>query len=246
MLQQADCYVPRRKHETPRPADRTCLCFTGCLYRRNATAYCHAYANHRSQCAAYCSHPAHYNSCDGKPDRKDSPINCRLGPGTVYELINELDAGENALVVGRSEDFAWWYIRDPGNPDGFCWVSANVTETQGIVEELPIIQPPVTTVTDVNLRVEPNRIVINCNQFPQTVFLEAEITTNGPAFVIWRWEASTGAASNDSTLVFKESGPQIINDYYQFAEPNEYWIRLHILSPNELTEQVNIPVNCTP
>ncbi|HMU94008.1 MAG TPA: hypothetical protein PKE35_14785 [Anaerolineales bacterium] len=177
---------------------------------------------------------------------KDSPINCRLGPGTVYELINELDAGENALVVGRSEDFAWWYIRDPGNPDGFCWVSANVTETQGIVEELPIIQPPVTTVTDVNLRVEPNRIVINCNQFPQTVFLEAEITTNGPAFVIWRWEASTGAASNDSTLVFKESGPQIINDYYQFAEPNEYWIRLHILSPNELTEQVNIPVNCTP
>ncbi len=175
-----------------------------------------------------------------------SLVNCRFGPGIVYELINELNESESARVVGRSEASDWWYIRDPGNPDGLCWVSADVTETQGAVEELPVVQPPFVTVTDVSLRAEPTRIVVNCDQFPQTVFLEAQVTTNGPAFVTWRWEASTGAFSNETTLVFKEAGAQLINDYYQFAEPNEYWIKLHILGPNEWVEQVNIPVNCTP
>ena len=176
---------------------------------------------------------------------KESLINCRFGPGTVYELINELEEGETARVIGRSETSAWWYIRDPGNPNGFCWVSANVTETKGAKEELPVTEPPITTATKVELRVEPGHIVVNCEQFPQTIFLEAEITTNGPAFVTWRWEASTGAVSNDSTLVFKEAGTQLLNDYYQFGEPNDYWIRLHILAPNERSEQVNIPVSCT-
>ena len=176
---------------------------------------------------------------------KESLINCRFGPGTVYELINELKEGESARVIGRSETSAWWYIRDPGNPDGTCWVSANVTEIKGSAEELPIMQPPAAAVTKVNLLVEPSHIVVNCEQFPQTIFLEAEITTNGPAFVTWRWEASTGAVSNDSTLVFKESGTQLLNDYYQLGEPNDYWIRLHVLAPNEWSEQVNIPVSCT-
>ena len=177
---------------------------------------------------------------------KESLINCRFGPGIVYELINELEEGDTARVVGKSEASTWWYIRDPGNPDGLCWVSAEVTETNGATAELPVVQPPVTTVTAINLRAEPNRIVVNCSQFPQTVFLEAEVTTNGPAYVTWKWEASTGAISNESTLVFKQAGKQVINDYYQFAEPNDYWIKLHILSPNGWTEQVNIPVNCTP
>ena len=177
---------------------------------------------------------------------KDTLINCRFGPGVTYELINELSQGKSARVVGRNESSTWWYIRDPGNPNGYCWVSAKVTETQGAVEELPVMQNPIVTVTDVSLRVEPNRIVVNCDQFPQTVFLEAEITSNGPTFVTWRWEASTGVASNDTILVFEKSGTQIINDYYQIGAPNEYWVKLHILAPNEMIEEVKFPVNCTP
>jgi len=173
-------------------------------------------------------------------------INCRFGPGTVYELINELRQGQSARVVGRNESLTWWYIRDPGNPNGFCWVSANVTETQGAVEELPVTQPPAVTVTGTNLRAEPNRIVVNCDQFPQTVFLEAEVTTNGPTFVTWRWEASTGVSSDNVILVFEEAGKQVINDYYQIGAPNEYWVKLHIFTPNEIIEQVNFPVSCTP
>jgi hypothetical protein len=164
----------------------------------------------------------------------------------VYELINELPMGESARVIGRNESLTWWYIRDPGNPNGSCWVSANVTKTQGAVEELPVVQSPVTTVTKTSLRAEPDRIVVGCSQFPQTIFLEAEITTDGPAYVTWRWEASTGASSDNVILVFEEAGKQVINDYYQIGAPNEYWVKLHITTPNEIIEQVNVPVSCTP
>jgi hypothetical protein len=173
-------------------------------------------------------------------------VNCRLGPGTVYELINELPEGQSARVAGRNETFSWWYIRDPGNPNGFCWVSSNVTEVEGAVDGLPVVPPPVSTVTKASLRAEPDRMVVDCDQFPQTIFLEAEVTTDGPTYVTWKWEASTGVSSEQAILVFEEAGMQVINDYYQIGGPNEYWIKIHILTPNKIMEQVNIPVSCTP
>ncbi len=177
---------------------------------------------------------------------KKTLINCRFGPGVTYELINELSEGDSARVVGRNESSTWWYVRDPGDPNGHCWVSADVTETQGDVDQLPLIQPPFVTVTRVRLRAEPNRIVVNCDQFPQTIFLEAEVSSNGPTFVSWKWEASTGVSSIDTVLVFEKAGTQVINDYYQIGAPNEYWVKLHILAPNEWVEEVKFPVSCTP
>jgi hypothetical protein len=177
---------------------------------------------------------------------KDKLINCRLGPGIEYESVNELSQGQSARVAGRNEASTWLYIRDPGNPGGFCWVSADVTETLGAVNELPVAQPTPITVTNVSLRAEPDRIVVNCSQFPQTVFFEAQITTNGPALMTWRWEASTGAISDVGTLVFEEAGTQVINEFYPVNAPNEYWVKLHILTPNDMIQQVNFPVSCTP
>ena len=176
---------------------------------------------------------------------KSTLVNCRFGPGTTYELINELDAGESARVVGRNEDSTWLFVHDPGNPNGYCWVFADVAETQGAVDQLPVQPNPFVTVTDVSLRAEPSRIVVNCDQFPQTIFLEAEVTSNGPTFVTWRWEASTGVSSTDTILAFEKAGMQVINDYYQIGSPNDYWVKLHILGPNEVIEEVKIPVNCT-
>jgi hypothetical protein len=175
---------------------------------------------------------------------REELINCRLGPGTEYALVNELHQDQSARVIGRNDASSWLYIRDPGNPDGFCWVSVAVVETSGLVSELPVTQPPFVTVTDFSLRVEPSRILVNCSQFPQTVFLEALITTNGPTLMTWKWEASTGVISDVGTLVFQEAGTQAINEYYQIGGPNEYWVKLYILTPNELAQQVNIPVSC--
>lgn len=173
-------------------------------------------------------------------------VNCRIGPGTFYQTINELRQGRSLRAEGRNDASNWWYVRDPGNPGGFCWVSAEVSQTQGDIDQLPVIPPPVAAVTDVRLRIEPNRIVVGCDQFPQTVFFEAQVTTDGPTLLTWRWEVSNGAVSDVGSLIFQEAGTQVINDYYQINAPNEYWVKLYILTPNQREDQITFPVSCTP
>ncbi|MBL8101099.1 MAG: hypothetical protein JNM02_01080, partial [Anaerolineales bacterium] len=173
-------------------------------------------------------------------------INCRKCPGTVYQLVNEFSQGQILTAVGRNEAFTWWYIQDPGKPGGFCWVSADVTQPQSPTSELQVAQPPFVNITKVELRVEPNRIVVGCGQFPQTVFFEAKITADGPTLLKWRWEVSTGVSSNEGAMVYEEAGTQIINEYYQINAPGDYWVKLVILAPSEQVDQVTFPVTCTP
>lgn len=172
-------------------------------------------------------------------------INCRFGPGTVYQQVNEFSLDQTLRAVGRNESFTWWYVQDPGNPGGFCWVSADVTQPQLPTSEMQVVPPPFVTITKVNLRVEPNRIVVGCNQFPQTVFFEAQITANGPTLLKWKWEISTGVSSNEGTLIYEEAGTQVINEYYQINAPGDYWAKLFILAPNEEVSQVVFPVTCS-
>lgn len=173
-------------------------------------------------------------------------INCRSGPGTVYETITEIKQGRVLRVTGRNNSSTWWHVSDPGNPGNFCWVSSDVTQVLvGDIDSLPIAQASISSVIDVELRVEPNRIVVACDQFPQTVFFEALITTNGPALFTWKWEISTGAVSNVGTLIFEEAGTQAINEFYQINSANTYWVKLYVLTPNEMVEQVTFPVSCT-
>jgi len=172
--------------------------------------------------------------------------NCRFGPGTVYQTMNEVRGGRLLNAVGRDAASTWWQVEDPINPGGYCWVAAEVTTLQGTTEQLPIVDAPFVSVTKVDLRVEPNRIVVNCNDFPQTVFFEANITANGPTLLNWQWEASTGVTSDVGTLIFEESGTQVINEFYRINAPNEYWVKLKILSPNQMEEQVTFPVSCNP
>lgn len=172
--------------------------------------------------------------------------NCRFGPGTFYQTLNEVSGGRSLTAVGRNDVSTWWLVEDPINPGGFCWVSAEVTDEKGDVTQLPIALPPVVSITNVDLRVEPSRIVVNCSDFPQTVFFEAAITTNGPTLFTWKWEASTGVVSDVGALVFDEAGTQVINEFYRINAPNEYWVKLIILTPNESVEQVTFPVSCNP
>ena len=172
--------------------------------------------------------------------------NCRFGPGTVYLTMNEIRSGRLLTAVGRDITSTWWQVEDPINPGGFCWVSGDVTDEHGDMEWLPVVAAPFVTVTKVELRVEPNRIVVNCSDFPQTVFFEAAISANGPTLLTWQWEASTGVVSDVGTLIYEEAGTQLINEFYRINAPNEYWVKLKILTPNEMVEQVAFPVSCTP
>jgi hypothetical protein len=173
-------------------------------------------------------------------------VNCRLGPGIAYDLVNDLSQGESIRAIGRNDSATWWYIRDPGNPNGHCWLSSDVTRIEGDAALLPVVHPPGTIVTGMSLTVDPNRVVVECTQFPQTFYLNAEVTVDGPTLVHWQWEASTGAISDVGTIIFEEAGTKVISEFYQVGGPNDYWVKLHILNPNELTQQANFRVSCTP
>lgn len=177
---------------------------------------------------------------------KDQPVNCRFGPGVVFEVVGGLRTRQSAQAVGRTSDNAWLYIRDPGNPGGHCWVAASAVEINGKVDSLSVVNAPVVTVTRLEVGAEPPRIVVSCSAFPQVFSFTADITTNGPTVVTWRWEVSTGDVAPEQTLIFESAGTKTVREFYRVNGPNDYKVRIHVFSPNDTFAEANFFAVCTP
>jgi hypothetical protein len=72
------------------------------------------------------------------------PTNCRVGPGKVYDRVGGLLPGEVAEVVGRNPVGNYWYIRNPRDSNGFCWLWGEYATVRGNINVLPIYTPPPT------------------------------------------------------------------------------------------------------
>jgi len=70
--------------------------------------------------------------------------NCRTGPGTEYPKITTVDVGETAEVIAKDPYGTSWYIRNPDNLTGFCWLWGQYATISGNVAMLPIFTPPAT------------------------------------------------------------------------------------------------------
>ena len=177
---------------------------------------------------------------------KEQPVNCRFGPGVVFEVVGGLRTRQSAQAVGRTSDNAWLYIRDPGNPGGHCWVAASAVEINGKADSLSVVNAPVVTVTRLEVGAEPPRIVVSCSAFPQVFSFTADITTNGPTVVTWRWEVSTGDVAPEQTLIFESAGTKTVREFYRVNGPNDYKVRIHVFSPNDTFAEANFFAVCTP
>ncbi len=177
---------------------------------------------------------------------KEQPVNCRYGPGTVYAVVGGLQPEQFTQIAGRNEAGTWWYVNDPGNPGGFCWVAAAAVNTEGGTDSLPEMDAPPITATKLAVRVEPQRVTVACNNFPQFVNFAGEITTNGPTLVTWHWEINTGAATQDQTLIFEQAGTKSVHGSFTIDSANDYWVKLVVTTPNEIGEMANFYANCTP
>lgn len=72
-------------------------------------------------------------------------VNLRSGPGTDYDLIGVLIAGQPAPALGRSPGGTWIQIHYPGGPDNKAWVFADLVRLNGVTrDKLPTVQPPPT------------------------------------------------------------------------------------------------------
>jgi hypothetical protein len=72
------------------------------------------------------------------------PTNCRVGPGKVYDRVGGLLPGEFAEVVGRNQVGNYWYIRNPRDSNGFCWLWGEYATVTGNINVLPVYTPPPT------------------------------------------------------------------------------------------------------
>ena len=70
--------------------------------------------------------------------------NCRVGPGRVYDRVGALLVGQVAEVVGRNQTNNYWYIRNPNDSNGFCWLWGEYATVTGNFAALPVFTPPPT------------------------------------------------------------------------------------------------------
>jgi len=77
--------------------------------------------------------------------------NCRYGPDSIYHIVGFLLKDERAPIDGRNAETTWWYIERQDGP-GHCWVANNLTDEEGDVAGVPVVQaPPTPTPVDTEL-----------------------------------------------------------------------------------------------
>jgi hypothetical protein len=70
--------------------------------------------------------------------------NCRVGPGKVYDRVGALLVGDVTEVLGRDPVGNYWYIRNPNQSNGFCWLWGEYATVTGNFAALPVFTPPPT------------------------------------------------------------------------------------------------------
>lgn len=72
------------------------------------------------------------------------PTNCRVGPGTAYEIAGTLLVGEEAFVLGRDPSNQYWYIPNPDPGIEYCWVWGEYATIAGNILIVPVYTPIAT------------------------------------------------------------------------------------------------------
>lgn len=81
--------------------------------------------------------------------RAKQDINIRKGPGTQYDIVGGVYAGQTAKVTGvTNADATWWRVICPDGSVGECWVSADPALTEPA--DAPNAGPTPTASTEVN------------------------------------------------------------------------------------------------
>lgn len=177
---------------------------------------------------------------------KEVGVNCRYGDGIEWLVIGALLVEQTATIQGKNAAGTWWYVTTPNSPGTPCWVSDSVTNTAGNLANLPIINPPLASVTNVSIQ-KPSKIKVpGCMGPIQPMDLKGAIEVNGPATVKWHFATEQGGALATGTTNFDEFGSKDVSDnsYTPPLTAGDYWVRLVIESPNNKQAEKSYTIEC--
>jgi hypothetical protein len=158
-----------------------------------------------------------------------------------------LTVGTNAQITGKSGDGGWWYVVDPLNSSGHCWVSAGVTNTAGNLTGIPVVAAPTASVTEVTVDIDPKVISVPACIGPvQPSKITGTIKTNGPGPVQWHFETQKDGVMPAQTTNFDTFGETEVPsvDYTPPLTAGTYWVRLVVTSPNAMQAETKYTFNC--
>ncbi|MFN2215518.1 MAG: hypothetical protein ACK2TS_01105 [Anaerolineales bacterium] len=67
--------------------------------------------------------------------------NCRTGQGVEFEKVGGLFAGNMTEIIGIDSTGGYFYIRNPDNPQGFCWIVGTFVTIVGDISYVPRFTP---------------------------------------------------------------------------------------------------------
>ena len=67
--------------------------------------------------------------------------NCRSGPGTTYDWLGALNPGQEVEILGKDPSGSSFYIQNPTNPSGFCWIWNTYATVTGSTAAVPRYTP---------------------------------------------------------------------------------------------------------
>lgn len=174
---------------------------------------------------------------------KSLGVNCRYGPGQEWEVISSIPEGTSIEIKGRTIDTSWWYALDPMQlEERFCWIAYDAVDAAGNLNIIPIVEPPVGSVTDVDV----DTVVVTftaCGGSNQ-VTLSGTIRTNGPETVAYHWEVSGAAQETnpEETVQFTQSGAQTVTAVLSLTECGAYSAILRVTEPNGVFDQKDFDI----
>ena len=96
-------------------------------------------------------------------------VNVRLGPGTNYDKVGVLIAGQEVPALGRTPGGLWIQIVYPGVPGNIAWVYAPYVVLDTAQQLLPIIEPPPTPTPRMTPTIDPTLAAqFNLGEAPPT------------------------------------------------------------------------------
>jgi uncharacterized protein YgiM (DUF1202 family) len=165
--------------------------------------------------------------------------NCRSGPGTVYDWLGALNPGQEVEILGKDPSNSSYYIKNPTNSSGFCWIWNTYATVTGDMAAVPVYTPMPTptpaktstpTLVPADFTVVFEELTV-CGNY----YFEFRITNTGS--LIWQ---SYEATVNDTVASVYAYGSK--SDFIDYTGCAETLVQ-HDLAPGETGRASAGPIN---